>query len=247
LGTGGGIVDANDTLGAARLNQKTWFVGTGSQINTLAATYSGQLAYCTVTGSGFTLDRLYERNNANTLWVEIKDFIAASLTESAEQELLSNGYVTDDSDLTMSTTVRYYGFVTLPTTEKFYTITAIQWRNGGTVAGSISNAVELVNADPPSIAGVVTVAAGARITQSGINADQKNSRVTSAAIRGGAVLGVWVQSNNATSTLKQDTGLTSQNQTKTLTGQTYIERANVTAWTAQTFRTRLTVFFRGYS
>lgn len=68
MGSGGLQFDSADVLGAARLNQKTLFVGTGAQINGLATTYAGQMAYCTTSGNGFTIDTFYQRNGANTGW-----------------------------------------------------------------------------------------------------------------------------------------------------------------------------------
>lgn len=68
MGSGGLQVDSGDVMGAVRWNQKSLFVGTGAQINGLGTTYSGQMAFCTSTGSGFTADTFYRRNNANTAW-----------------------------------------------------------------------------------------------------------------------------------------------------------------------------------
>lgn len=58
---------------SSRLNQKTLFVGTGTAINALSPTYSGQLVFCTSTGSGFSVDRVYQRNVANSAWIEVLD------------------------------------------------------------------------------------------------------------------------------------------------------------------------------
>src|SRR6185312_4772045 len=77
MGSGGVQWDSGDVVGAARLNQKSVFVGTGAQIKS-ATTYAGMLAYCTSTGSGFTADFLYERNTANSAWSNIP--ILTSLT-----------------------------------------------------------------------------------------------------------------------------------------------------------------------
>lgn len=73
MGSGGTQWDTDDLADGARLNQKTIFVGTGAQINALATTYAGQLAYCTSTGSGFTVERTYKRNSANSAWVDVHD------------------------------------------------------------------------------------------------------------------------------------------------------------------------------
>lgn len=86
MGSGGLQYDAGDTGGAARWNQKQLFVGTGAQINGLGTTYAGQMAYCTSTGSGFTLDNLYQRNAANSSWVNL------SGTEKTANKGVADGY-----------------------------------------------------------------------------------------------------------------------------------------------------------
>jgi hypothetical protein len=53
---------------SAKMNQKTVLIDTGTNIAS-ATTYPGQLAYCTVTGSGFIAGIMYQRNVANTAWV----------------------------------------------------------------------------------------------------------------------------------------------------------------------------------
>lgn len=64
-----GVWVAADTITAARMNEKTIFQGTGAAISGLATTYAGMLAYCTSGGSGFSVDRAYVRNAANTAWI----------------------------------------------------------------------------------------------------------------------------------------------------------------------------------
>lgn len=63
-----GVWVTNDTISSTRMNEKTIFQGTGAAIAALGTTYSGMLAFCTSTGSGFTKDVLYERNTADTAW-----------------------------------------------------------------------------------------------------------------------------------------------------------------------------------
>lgn len=64
-----GIWVAADVITAARANEKTIFQGTGAAISGLATTYAGQLAFCTSTGSGFSINMLYLRNATNTAWI----------------------------------------------------------------------------------------------------------------------------------------------------------------------------------
>lgn len=70
MGSAGGSWEKGDKFDPARLEQKSLFVGTGAAISGLGTTYAGQLAYCTETGSGFTINHLYEMNAANTTWID---------------------------------------------------------------------------------------------------------------------------------------------------------------------------------
>ena len=51
------------------MNEKTLFQGTGAAIAGLAITYAGMKAFCTSTGSGFTINIGYVRNTANDAWL----------------------------------------------------------------------------------------------------------------------------------------------------------------------------------
>ena len=62
-----GVWVTNDTISAVRMNEKTIFQGSGSDINGLT-TYAGMLAFCTSTGSGFIVDNLYQRDSTNSSW-----------------------------------------------------------------------------------------------------------------------------------------------------------------------------------
>lgn len=52
------------------MNRKTIYIDTGANINALTAT-AGMIVYCTATGSGFTIDHVYVRNNANNTWNDL--------------------------------------------------------------------------------------------------------------------------------------------------------------------------------
>lgn len=69
MGSGGTEWEVADVISASRMNQKTLYVGTGTQINALSTTYAGMYAYCTTAGSTFVADTLYQRNAANSAWV----------------------------------------------------------------------------------------------------------------------------------------------------------------------------------
>lgn len=85
MGTDGGKFDVSDRVTADRLNRKTVFIGTGSEISALA-TYPGMLAYSTAAGSGLGTDVLYERNSADNGWSEI---IFAGSTQTLINKTLS--------------------------------------------------------------------------------------------------------------------------------------------------------------
>ena len=238
MGSGGTEWDAVDSYSAARLNQKTVFVGTGAQISGLSTTYAGQLAFCTSTGSGFTADVLYERNAANTTWYTI------TFRETAEANTTP---ITDNADFTVTAGSRYYAFFTLPTTEHFYIITGIEWKNGATVNGTITSGVDEIDADPPTLASTPLLANAQEVTQAGTSAIQRVSIISSKIIRAGKVLGVWVSCSSGTATLREQTGLGSQNQQKA-TAYTSAPLSNeTTAWTTATARKYLKLYYRGYS
>lgn len=65
----GGAWVGEDNLSAARLNSKTIWIGTGTQLSGLSPTYAGQIAVSTTTSSGFVQDAVYYRDAANELWL----------------------------------------------------------------------------------------------------------------------------------------------------------------------------------
>jgi hypothetical protein len=75
MGNDGGKFDVSDRVTADRLNRKTLVVDTGASLAALAA-YPGMIAFCTVSGSGFTGGVTYRRNAANTAWEEMIDSVS---------------------------------------------------------------------------------------------------------------------------------------------------------------------------
>src|SRR3990167_2310674 len=241
MGTAGLEFDATDMPEKARLNQKTTFVGTGTQINALSITYAGQLAFCTSTGSGFTSDRIYVRNSANSAWIEHALNAIQITTES------NSTPVTDNADFTVTAGHRYYAFVTLPTAEQLYTITGIEWKNGATVAGNVMCGIDIINADPPTLAGVPLQSLGMEVAQSGVSSVQRNSNIINNLFPAGSVLGLWVSCSSGTATLREQTGLGSQNQQKATAYSNTPGTQDVTAWTTATARKYIKVYYKGYS
>ncbi len=60
----------------AKMNQKTRFRGTGAEVSAMSGDdgpHPGQEAFISATGSGFTINKVYRRNNADTAWQEMAD------------------------------------------------------------------------------------------------------------------------------------------------------------------------------
>jgi hypothetical protein len=164
----------------------------------------------------------------------------AALTEAAEA---NSTPVAGGTSTALGSGIRVFAFFTLPTTEKWYVITGIEWLNKGTVNGNVWCGVEAVDARPPVGAGTVNVAVGAPVAQAGTSAAQRNSRIASKAIRGGTILGVWFVSDSATGTFG-NTAVTSANNRKTLAAGAPATADN-TAWGASTAGYYVKAYFRG--
>lgn len=80
-----------DNISAARMNAKTVWIGTGTQLAALSPTFAGQIAVSTTTASGFTGDTAYFRNAANDTWL----FLSMSKHTHSTDTHLSGGLYTD--------------------------------------------------------------------------------------------------------------------------------------------------------
>ena len=180
----------NENVLASKMNRKSTFVGRGNAIANIINTYPGQSAFCTVTESGFIVDRIYQRDSTNTDWLEKRriDNIVAETSET------SVGNTTTNSNAGGIFGDRWGVVFTLPTTEKYYYFTKISWKNGQAVAGSVLCGVDII--DPAqSLTPTETVAFGAPVTQVGIDTVQTNSNLTSELVRGGTKCVVWFTSD----------------------------------------------------
>ena len=241
MGSAGLQWDATDNPEAARLNQKTNFIGTGAQIAALGTTYAGQSAFCTSTGSGFTVDNKYIRNSANSAWI-LEKLITDTISESTEGNTTP---VTDTGELNPTAGNRYYAFFTLPTTDPLYQITGIEWKNGTAVAGNVIAGIDLVDADPPTNNHTPLVTLVTEVAQTGTSAVQRNSDVATNTIRGGTILGAWISFSSASATYRYATG-SSQNQQKATAYDNTPLSAEATAWTASTNRAYIKVYYRSF-
>ena len=153
--------------------------------------------------------------------------------------------ITDDTNHDAVAGTRYYHFFTLPTTDPLYIITNITWENGAAVAGTVISGVDIVDANPPTVAGTPLVALGQEVTQSGTGTDQSCTNVASNPIRGGTILGVWVSCSSASADLRKVTG-SSQNQRKATAYSSSPSAADSTAWTATTDKYHIKATYRSY-
>ncbi|NWG36300.1 hypothetical protein [Nitrososphaera sp.] len=251
MGSDGSKFDVSDRLTADRLNRKTVLVETGANIAGVAAT-PGMLAFCTSSGSGFSTGVLYRRNAANSAWEQIIDeasiqTLTNKIVFGPEAGEESTTPVTDNGQTTVRNDIRHYAFFTLPTTYKFYKITGIEWKNGVTVAGNVQCGVDLVDANPPTIANVINVALGAATAQSGTSSVQRVSMVRSDMIRGGTILGAWFLPDNGVGAFRRQSGLANQNQEKSFTYTITPAIQDATAWATNTDHYYIKVYYRGYN
>jgi len=64
----GSVYGPLENVAPVKANAKSWFVGTGAQIAALPISEEHNFAKCTATGSGFTKDICYYRNELQTTW-----------------------------------------------------------------------------------------------------------------------------------------------------------------------------------
>jgi len=222
-----------------KLNRKTLFVGNATQITNLPVTTEGMLAYCIVTGETppleFTKDRLYSRMAGNTVW-------SRTLQEMGE---VSSAPVSDTGVLSPSTS-RNYVFFTLPTTAKFYVFTAIEWKinTGGT--GLVMAGVDVIDANPPTLASTPLIAVIQATAKGGTGVTQKVSVLRSGIVRGGVICGAWINTSVADGNFKGMTGQPSINVAKATGFSATPATSNNTAWVANTIYPHIRVYYRGY-
>ena len=240
------VFATDDTDYTAKLNRKTRFVGTGAQIDALTNTYAGQIAYCTSSNVNFNADSYYIRNAANSAWVEHHSPI-----ESIELSSSPLGW-SNTGGTALGTAKRWYNLFTMPSTDRFYLITGIEWRNGGTLGTSVLCGVDLISDTPapdatPTKASSVLMGITPLTAQSGADALQRSSLITCNPIRAGSSVGIWISTNNSTGNFRYlDTGYTGINKSVAYTATP--PTADSTAWgTDANFIVYLKAYYVGYS
>lgn len=164
-----------------------------------------------------------------------------SVTEAASTP------VSDTTDTTTSaSTIRWFSFFTLPSTEKFYRISGIEWKNGATATGNISCGVAVVDANPPVGASHQNVAWGGLIAAAGTSTIQRNSTIASGLIAGGTILGAWVQNSSASGVMRTATVSSNNNRKTIASANAAAELFDNTAWVANIVQAYIKVYYVGY-
>ncbi len=161
----------------------------------------------------------------------------------AESAELSSTPITDDANFGIIDR-DYYSLFTLPSTEDWYIITAIEWKNGATVAGNIMCGVRKVDAAPPTRSSTELVAWGEAIAASGTSTVQKNSKISSTVIRKGTLLGAFIAQSNSSQVFR-GVDTTNVNRTNTRAYSTGLLVSQVIAWNLDNVEAYIKVYYRG--
>ena len=242
MGSGGTEWESVDTFLETRLNQKTRFVGNSDQINTLITSPQiGQVSFSTSTGSGFSDNKTYVRNAANTTW-------NTNLVTSTAYSQGGLSGATSTSDANMSwINRRRYSFITIPTTYKFYLFTEmgigpIYWGPSAETLQIVFGA-DLVDAIPPTIQNTPLVAISTKFTSVSANSNAGNGtsqQIASKPVIGGTKLGLWWNATMGGSAPGSSYSLprSSTDYTVYYKGETFTqspETVNTTAWSTATY------------
>jgi len=211
-----------------KLNKKSLFVGTTAQVALLSPSI-GQMVYYTDT------DKTLMRNSTNTDWnPHLQEVAEASTTP-----------VTDDGVFTSVTTNRYYAYFTLPSTEVFYKISAIELKRGTGSSVDVSVGVDLVDANPPVLTSLPCVALG-RGTLTG-SETLKIPLEHSSFIRASTVCGAWFESiSNVEYRALTGQGAANYSIADGIGSGVVLLQINPASWTTQTFRPYIKVYYKGY-
>jgi len=248
MGSGGTEWETGDTFDQTRLNKKTRFVGTDTQAsNLILSPQVGQQVYCTESGSTFQIDKL-STYNSSSAW------ITPNVDVSSEQTL---GYTdTAAGNFTpLTENYRTYRIETMPTDEKFYIITGISTHtSGGSFDTDGVMGVDLLDSLTPTTNSALLVALTRKFTV--VNGQEDVSEfntIMSKPIRGGSVIGIWINVTDPGANQflpRQTTGSSHTLYQKAETFTSTPKMANSTAWTTTSSSTehlKIKAHFRGYS
>lgn len=138
----GGAWVGENNLSAPRMNAKTVWIGTGTNLFNLSPTYPGQIAVCSETASGFIKDTVYFRNTNNDGW----SFLSMSKHTHNTDDHLSGGLY---SDMLYDNLMQTYEWGSLSVTkELFHNIIA----GSATITNDLSSASGKVILDSGTVA-----------------------------------------------------------------------------------------------
>ena len=188
MGSGGTEWETNDLFSPIRMNQKGRFVGTGTQTNSLISSPQiGQCVYATDTYGSFTQsNKTYFLDHLQTSWVN-NTWGSTEWTDSGGSSPNLNVNASNDDR-------RYYRFVTVPSTYKFYIIThlEIQHSSGGPAANiTFQLGADLVNsATPTTNSQLISISPWVSFAHPDATTTKLN--VSSKTVKAGDILGLWV-------------------------------------------------------
>ncbi len=170
---------------------------------------------------------------------------ARAVLEVAEASLTNNSAAA--VDLTVAATAdRLYTYFTLPTTEKLYKITGIEWKNGTSVAGNTQCGAHLVDASPPVGTNIVLCAVGQAAANTGSGSVQRVSIINAPLMRGGTIIGVYLQCDDVTHQYRSVTLGASIKNRKGVTLTFAPTTQDVTSWTSTTKGIYVKLYFTAY-
>ena len=159
-------------------------------------------------------------------------------------EFAGNTPVAGGNDTTAGSTNRYYTFFTLAgTSNDLYICTALEPKNGSVVSGNLLCGLDVVDANPPTLANTTTVACTAVTAQAGTSAVQKITVSHSDIIRGGTLLGAWVVSSSAATGKIATTTVGAKNCQRAI-AQAAPALTHQTAWTSATEEAYVKAYFK---
>ena len=253
MGSGGTEWESVDTFLETRLNQKTRFIGNSDQINTLITSPQiGQVSFPTSTGSGFSDNKTYVRNAANTTW-NTNLVTSTAYSQSGGSDGLENSIGLDNTFANR----RLYSFITIPTTYKFYLFTqmstgSIYWTTASNTL-TIMMGADLIDTIPPTTQNTSLVAISTLFTSTPANSlagFTTSKMIASKPVIGGSKLGLWINvgtfSGSAYSFSRHSSTSTIYYKSETITEAP--PTVNTTAWsTATHYEPSISISGYGYN